>query len=107
MFAYSTSFPRCQKGAKQQKFIFTLSPLPLSHTFSGILQLQWELIFTCSIGCGAVGCDSWRWRQIFSPFLLHLSFSRGLKMKKNCNCNLQDCLVENSEIAGESQGVLS
>lgn len=80
-FAYSTSFPRCQEGAKQQKFIFTLSPFPFSHTFSGILQLQRELIFTCSISCGAVGCDSWRWR-LFSPFLLHLSFPRGLKMGK-------------------------
>lgn len=80
-FAYSTSFPRCQEGAKQQKFMFTLSPLPLSHTFSGILQLQRELIFTCSISCGAVGCDSWRWR-LFSPFLLHLSFPRGLKRRK-------------------------
>lgn len=30
-FAYLPSFPRCQEGAKQQKSVLGLSPLPRSH----------------------------------------------------------------------------
>lgn len=62
---------------------YSPSPLSLSHSsLSGILQPQRELIFTCSISCGAVGCDNWRWRRLFSPFLLHLSFPGSLKRVK-------------------------
>lgn len=78
-------------------------PLSLSFSLSHILQLQRELIFTCSISCGAVGCDSWRRRRLFSPFLLRLSFPRGLKRGKIVIV-IQDCLVVISEIARKSQG---
>lgn len=40
------------------------SPSSSSLSFSGI-QLWGELIFTCCISCGAVGCDSWRRRRLF------------------------------------------